>query len=105
MVAEHQPATLAAMEGLFHGQTAAPLLLLGQPNEVEGKVENPLEVPGMLSMLTYQRWDAHVRGLDASPGKIGRATFHSFTTAITSWWAWGRSLSQSWRSRCFALAR
>ena len=49
-----QPVTLAAMEGLFHGQTAAPLVILGQPNEQQGKIDNPLEVPGMLSMLTYQ---------------------------------------------------
>ncbi|MGB9234408.1 MAG: cytochrome ubiquinol oxidase subunit I [Terriglobales bacterium] len=67
MVADHQPVTLAAMEGLFHGQNAAPLLLLGQPNELEGKIENPIEVPGMLSMLTYQRWNANVQGLDAFP--------------------------------------
>ncbi len=67
MVADHQPVTLAAMEGLFHGQNAAPLLILGQPNEIEGKIENPIEVPGMLSMLTYQRWNANVQGLDAFP--------------------------------------
>ncbi|MFZ1918140.1 MAG: cytochrome ubiquinol oxidase subunit I, partial [Terriglobales bacterium] len=67
LVADHQPVTLAAMEGLFHGQNAAPLLILGQPNEIEGKIENPIEVPGMLSMLTYQRWNANVQGLDAFP--------------------------------------
>jgi cytochrome d ubiquinol oxidase subunit I len=67
LVTDYQPVTLAAMEGLFRGQAAAPLLILGQPNEIEGKIENPLEVPGMLSMLTYQRWNAHVRGLDAFP--------------------------------------
>lgn len=67
LVTDHQPVTLAAMEGLFHGQSAAPLLLLGQPNEIEGKVENPLEVPGMLSMLSYRRWSAQVEGLDAFP--------------------------------------
>ncbi len=66
-VTENQPVTLAAMEGLFHGQQAAPLLLVGQPNELTGKVENPIQVPGMLSMLTYRRWNAHVRGLDAFP--------------------------------------
>jgi len=67
LVADHQPVTLAAMEGLFHGQSEAPLLIVGQPNELEGKIENPIEVPGMLSMLTYQRWNAHVQGLDAFP--------------------------------------
>jgi cytochrome bd ubiquinol oxidase subunit I len=67
MVTEYQPTTLAAMEGLFHGQTRAPLLIIGQPNETQGEIENPLAVPGMLSMLTYRRWEAHVRGLDAFP--------------------------------------
>jgi len=67
MITDHQPVTLAAMEGLFKGQSAAPLLIVGQPNEVQGKIDNPLQVPGMLSMLTYRRWSAHVRGLDAFP--------------------------------------
>jgi cytochrome bd ubiquinol oxidase subunit I len=67
MITDNQPVTLAAMEGLFKGQSAAPLLIVGQPNEVQGKIDNPLEVPGMLSMLTYQRWSAHVRGLDSFP--------------------------------------
>jgi cytochrome d ubiquinol oxidase subunit I len=67
MVADSQPVTLAGMEGLFQGQNAAPLLIVGQPNEQQGKIDNPLEVPGMLSMLTYRRWNANVRGLDAFP--------------------------------------
>jgi cytochrome d ubiquinol oxidase subunit I len=67
MVSDHQPVTLAAMEGLYHGQTKAPLVILGQPNDEQRNIDNPLEVPGMLSMLTYKRWSAHVRGLDAFP--------------------------------------
>lgn len=67
LVADFQPVTLAAMEGLYEGQTKAPLVILGQPNDEQRKIDNPLEVPGMLSMLTYKRWSAHVRGLDAFP--------------------------------------
>lgn len=67
MVTDMQPVTLAAMEGLFQGQSAAPLLIVGQPNDLEGKIDNPIQVPGMLSVLTYRRWNAHVRGLDAFP--------------------------------------
>jgi cytochrome bd ubiquinol oxidase subunit I len=67
LVANLQPVTLAAMEGLFQGQPKAPLVIVGQPNEQQGKIDNPLEVPGMLSMLTYKRWSAHVQGLDAFP--------------------------------------
>jgi cytochrome d ubiquinol oxidase subunit I len=67
LVANLQPVTLAAMEGLFQGQPGAPLVILGQPDDQQGKIDNPLEVPGMLSMLTYKRWNAHIQGLDAFP--------------------------------------
>jgi len=67
MIAEHQPVTLAAMEGLFESQEGAPLAILGQPDIQKRKLDNPLEVPSMLSFLTYRKWSAHVRGLDSFP--------------------------------------
>ena len=67
MVAQHQPATLAAMEGIFVSQEGAPLAILGQPDVRKRKLDNPLEVPSMLSFLTYRKWSAHVRGLDSFP--------------------------------------
>jgi cytochrome bd ubiquinol oxidase subunit I len=67
MVAQHQPVTLAAMEALFESQPGAPLVLIGQPNVEEHKIDNPIQVPNALSFLTYRRWKAHVRGLDAFP--------------------------------------
>ena len=67
MVTDLQPVTLAAMEGLFHSQPGASLVIIGQPDEQKRKIDNPIEVPGMLSILSYRRWNAHVRGLDAFP--------------------------------------
>jgi cytochrome bd ubiquinol oxidase subunit I len=67
MVTQHQPATLAAMEALFVSQPGAPLVIIGQPNVAEQKIDNPIVVPKMLSALTYRRWGAHVQGLDAFP--------------------------------------
>ncbi len=67
LISQHQPATLAAMEGLFETREGAPLAILGQPNVAKRKLENPLEVPNMLSFLTYKKWNANVRGLDAFP--------------------------------------
>jgi len=67
MVAREQPATLAAMEGLFQTQPGAPIVLVGQPNVEERKIDNPIEVPKTLSFLTYRRWEAEVKGLDAFP--------------------------------------
>jgi cytochrome bd ubiquinol oxidase subunit I len=67
MIARHQPVTLAAMEGLFQSQDGAPLAILGQPDVDKRQLDNPLQIPSMLSFLTYRKWSAHVRGLDAFP--------------------------------------
>jgi cytochrome bd ubiquinol oxidase subunit I len=67
MVAMNQPVTLAAMEALFESRPGAPLVIIGQPNVDERKIDNPVIVPKALSFLTYRRWNAHVRGLDAFP--------------------------------------
>jgi cytochrome bd ubiquinol oxidase subunit I len=67
LIADYQPATLAAMEGLFHSEAGAPLAILGQPDVANRKLDNPLVFPAMLSFLTYRQWSAHVRGLDSFP--------------------------------------
>ena len=67
MIAKNQPATLAGMEGLYKTQQGAPLHIMGQPDDRKGQIDNPLSVPNMLSFLSYQRWNAEVKGLDAFP--------------------------------------
>src|SRR5437899_5412862 len=66
-IGRYQPATLAAMEGLFKSAPYAPIVLIGQPNTTEQRLDNPIAVPGALSFLTYRRWGAEVKGLDAFP--------------------------------------
>ena len=70
MVANHQPVTLAGMEALFQGQPGAPLVIIGQPNVQERKLDNPIILPKMLSFLTYRRWNANVQGLDQFPQEV-----------------------------------
>jgi len=67
MIAHHQPVTLAAMEGLFRTEKGAPMVLIGQPDMEKQRLDNPLALPRMLSFVTYARWKAEVRGLDAFP--------------------------------------
>jgi len=67
LISDHQPVTLAAMEGLFKTQSNAPIALIGQPNVPARQLDNPISIPGALSFLTYRRWAATVRGLDAFP--------------------------------------
>src|SRR5258708_8284128 len=67
LIADHQPVTLAAMEGLFTTQSGAPLAIIGQPDVQGRKLDNPIVIPSMLSFLTYRRWTAKDRGLHAFP--------------------------------------
>ena len=67
MVAQHQPVTLAAMEGLFETAQGAPLALVGQPDMEHLRLDNPMLIPDALSVLTYRRWTAEVRGLHEYP--------------------------------------
>ena len=66
-IAYHQPPTLAAMEGLFQTKEGAELVLIGQPDMDKLRMDNPLHIPKMLSFVTYYRWEAEVKGLDAFP--------------------------------------
>lgn len=66
-VAIYQPTKLAAMEGLFQTQAGAGIVIFGQPDPTTGHLDNPFIVPNVLSFLTYRRWTAVVKGLDAFP--------------------------------------
>lgn len=67
LMAEYQQPALAAMEGLFESRPNASLAILGQPDVEMRRLDNPLEIPGALSFLTYRKWGAHVKGLDSFP--------------------------------------
>jgi cytochrome d ubiquinol oxidase subunit I len=67
MMARHQPATLAAAEGVFHSGPYAELAIIGQPNVKERKLENPVVVPGVLSFLAYGTFGSTVKGLNDFP--------------------------------------
>ncbi len=66
-VARNQPAAMAGMEGLFHSEAGAGLVLMGQPNEETGQIDNPIVVNDALSFLIYGTTKAEVKGLDQIP--------------------------------------
>lgn len=66
-VAKHQPVSFAAMEGLFNTEDGAEIVLIGQPDMDAQKLDNKLAVPNVLSFLTYNRWDAKIKGLNEYP--------------------------------------
>jgi cytochrome d ubiquinol oxidase subunit I len=66
-MARYQPATVAAMEGLFTTETGAPIVLFGQPDPEKQRIDNPLRVNRALSFLIYGTTAGTVKGLDVYP--------------------------------------
>ncbi len=66
-VFKYQPVKGAAFEGLFTTEREAGLYLIGQPNLETMTIDNPIEIPGALSILVYKDLYAKVKGLDAFP--------------------------------------
>lgn len=67
MMAANQPATTAAMEGLFKTEAGAPIVLLGQPDTETQRTDNPLVANRVLSYLIYGTSTAEVKGLNEFP--------------------------------------
>ncbi len=65
-VAFTQPSKLAAMEGVYQTQKATPITLFGWVDESEQKVKG-LQIPGLLSFLTYRNFETPVKGFDQIP--------------------------------------
>ncbi len=104
MVAKHQPASFAAMEGHFKTGAGVSLVLIGQPNLETMTLDNPIEAPKALSFLTHNRWDAEIQGLtefprDQWPDNIpllyysyhimaGLGTVFIALMLVSAWWLW-----------------
>jgi cytochrome d ubiquinol oxidase subunit I len=61
---EHQPAKIAAIEGLWHTERGAPLLLFGIPNEEARRNDYALEIPKGASLILKHDVNGEVLGLD-----------------------------------------
>ena len=110
-VTAYQPAKLAAMEGLFQTQQGAGIVIIGQPDPARGTLDNPIIVPNVLSFLTYRRWTAQVKGLNAFPPNqrpdsiallyysyhimVGLGTFFIAIMALAVLLLWRRRLFQT----------
>jgi cytochrome d ubiquinol oxidase subunit I len=67
LVARHQPATLAAMEGRFETGRYAELTFIGQPNVRERRIDNAIQAPAVLSILAFGTPQRSVQGLNDFP--------------------------------------
>ena len=63
----HQPAKVAAMEGLYETARGVPLLLFGWPDDAAETTRYAVGVPGLASLILTHELDGEVRGLAAWP--------------------------------------
>lgn len=64
---KHQPAKVAAMEGLWETRAGAPLVLFGWPDQQEERTKFALEIPKLSSLILTHDLDGTVRGLKEWP--------------------------------------
>lgn len=88
IVAKHQPAKLAAFEGLYKTESGAPLTVVGIVNTKEERVDYAVKIPKLLSFLTFSDANAEVKGLDQFPKKDWpnvSAVFVTYRLMIAMW--------------------
>ncbi len=66
---EHQPAKIAAMEGLWHTERRAPLVLFALPNREQQRNDYAITIPAGASLVLTHEADGEVKGLNEFAGK------------------------------------
>lgn len=66
-VARTQPAKFAAIEGLYTSQNNAPLAIFALPEDDPPELKAVIEIPGLLSWMTFGDVNARVQGIDEFP--------------------------------------
>jgi cytochrome d ubiquinol oxidase subunit I len=64
---KHQPAKVAAMEGLWETQRGAPLVLFGWPDQEAQTTRYAIEIPKLSSLILTHDLDGEVKGLKEWP--------------------------------------
>ncbi|NLI83548.1 MAG: cytochrome ubiquinol oxidase subunit I [Deltaproteobacteria bacterium] len=64
---KHQPAKVAAMEGLWETQRGAPLKLFGLPDQAGETTLHAIEIPKLSSLILTHELNGEVRGLKEWP--------------------------------------
>ena len=64
---EHQPAKVAAMEGLWETREGAPLVLFGIPDDDAQETHFEIAIPKLASLILTHDLDGELKGIDAFP--------------------------------------
>lgn len=119
-VSKHQPAKLAAMEGVFETQSNAPIYLFGWVNEKNQEVKFGIAIPSLLSYLIGFSSDTEIKGLNDFPADerppvnivfqayhlmvvIGFLLIMISSIGVFYWWK-GTLFSKKWLLRVFVFS-
>ena len=101
---EHQPAKIAAMEGLWQTERGAPVLLFAWPNVETRRNDYAIGIPKLASLILTHDREGEIRGLDEFRGAhppvapvfwafrvmVGMGVLMLLTSAIAAWQLWRR---------------
>ncbi|SMC84692.1 cytochrome ubiquinol oxidase subunit I [Rhizobium sp. RU36D] len=65
---EHQPAKVAAMEGIWETEQGADLRLFAIPSEEEGRNLFEITIPNLASFILTHDWNGEIRGINSFEG-------------------------------------
>ncbi|KFN41848.1 hypothetical protein N790_12105 [Arenimonas malthae CC-JY-1] len=66
---EHQPAKVAAMEGVWQDEKGAPALVFAIPNEETRSNDYAIGIPKLASLILTHDPNGEIKGLDSFPGE------------------------------------
>lgn len=66
---EHQPAKVAAMEGVWETERGAPALAFAMPNEKERRNDYAIGIPKLASLILTHDMNGEIKGLNEFEGK------------------------------------
>ncbi|MFP8834403.1 cytochrome ubiquinol oxidase subunit I [Hydrogenophaga sp. XSHU_21] len=66
---EHQPAKIAAMEGIWETERGAPLTLFGIPDEKAGTTHFAVEIPKLASLILTHDLNGEIKGINEFKGE------------------------------------
>ena len=106
---EHQPQKVAAMEGIWHTERGAPLLLFAWPDEKARANRYAVGIPRAGSLILTHDLDGEIKGLNEFPNAHPPVApvFYGFRIMVgigllmlaTSWLAWWMGRRRSWDAR------
>jgi len=103
----HQPAKIAAMEGVWHTEQGAPLLLAAWPDEAAQRNTWAIGIPKLASLILTHHPDGEIKGLSAFQGVHPpvKPLFFGFRVMVgmgvlmllVSWAAWWQLRRVKWQ--------